>query len=83
MPLILDNIALETERELLTTLGASYRLDAAIGYFNLRGWKLLAEAADAPRSGPNARTPGFWSASMRLPPRNCDGWLGCAGPTRG
>lgn len=58
MPLILDNIDLETERELLRTLESSYRLDAAIGYFNLRGWKLLAEAVDAlpERSeGPKAR----------------------------
>ncbi len=47
MPLILDNIELETERELLATLATSYRLDAAIGYFNLRGWKLLADAVDA------------------------------------
>ena len=58
MPLILDNIALETEHELLQTLKSSYRLDAAIGYFNLRGWKLLAEAVDAlPKrsEGPKAR----------------------------
>ncbi len=58
MPLILDNIELGTERELLATLGSSYRLDAAIGYFNLRGWKLLAEAVDAlPErpDGPKAR----------------------------
>lgn len=58
MPLILDNIELDTERELLTTLKASYRLDAAIGYFNLRGWMLLAEAVDAlPKrpEGPKAR----------------------------
>ncbi len=58
MPLILDNIAHQTERELLSTLESSYRLDAAIGYFNLRGWKLLAEAVDAlpERSeGPKAR----------------------------
>ena len=58
MPKILDNIERETERELLETLGSSYRLDAAIGYFNLRGWRLLAEAVDAlpERSeGPKAR----------------------------
>ena len=57
MPNILDNIERETERELLETLGSSYRLDAAIGYFNLRGWKLLAEAVDAlpKREGPKAR----------------------------
>ena len=47
MSKILDNIENQTERELLETLGSSYRLDAAIGYFNLRGWKLLAEAVDA------------------------------------
>ena len=58
LPKILDNIDLETERELLETLGSSYRLDAAIGYFNLRGWRLLAEAVDAlPKrsEGPKAR----------------------------
>ena len=57
MPLILDNIDLGTEGELLATLGASYRLDAAIGYFNLRGWRLLADAVDAlpERDGPKAR----------------------------
>ncbi|MCY4067816.1 MAG: helicase-related protein [Acidimicrobiaceae bacterium] len=58
MPLILDNIERGTEAELLRTLASSYRLDAAIGYFNLRGWKLLTEAVDAlpRRSGaPKAR----------------------------
>ena len=58
VPKILDNIDLEAERELLETLASSYRLDAAIGYFNLRGWKLLAEAVDAlPQhsDGPKAR----------------------------
>ncbi len=47
MPVILDNIERCTDAELLTTLGSSYRLDAAIGYFNLRGWALLAEAVEA------------------------------------
>ena len=58
MPLILDNIEFDTERELLATLAASYRLDAAIGYFNLRGWRLLADTVDAlPErpEGPKAR----------------------------
>ncbi|MDE0068065.1 MAG: phospholipase D-like domain-containing protein, partial [Acidimicrobiaceae bacterium] len=57
MPLILDNIDRQTEDELLRTLGSSYRLDAAIGYFNLRGWKLLAEAVTGlpDRDGPKAR----------------------------
>ena len=47
MPKILDNIESQTEGELLETLKSSFRLDAAIGYFNLRGWKLLADAVDA------------------------------------
>ena len=58
MTKILDNIERETERELLETLGSSYRLDATIGYFNLRGWTLLADAVDAlPKrsDGPKAR----------------------------
>ena len=58
MPKILDNIDLGTESELLETLRSSYRLDAAIGYFNLRGWKLLADAVQAmPKrpDGPKAR----------------------------
>ncbi len=46
MPKILDNIDQQTEQELLETLKTSYRLDAAIGYFNLRGWKLLANAVN-------------------------------------
>ena len=57
MPLILDNIERGTEAELMRTLTSSYRVDAAIGYFNLRGWRLLAEAVDAlpERDGPKAR----------------------------
>ncbi|WP_423916941.1 helicase-related protein [Candidatus Poriferisodalis sp.] len=58
MPKIIDNIVLDAERELLDSLSSSYRLDAAIGYFNLRGWGLLAEAVDAlpaRAGGPKAR----------------------------
>ena len=58
MPKIVDNIVLDAERELLDSLSASYQLDAAIGYFNLRGWGLLAEAVDAlpeRADGPKAR----------------------------
>ncbi len=58
MPKIVDNIALDAESELLDSLSASYQLDAAIGYFNLRGWGLLASAVDAlpdRADGPKAR----------------------------
>jgi len=58
VPKIIDNIVLDAERELLDSLSASYQLDAAIGYFNLRGWGLLAAAVDAlpdRADGPKAR----------------------------
>ena len=58
MPKIVDNIILDAESELLDSLSSSYQLDAAIGYFNLRGWGLLAEAVDAlpeRADGPKAR----------------------------
>ena len=57
MPLILDNIESPLEDELRRTLASSHSLDAAIGYFNLRGWRLIAEAIDAlPSSaGPKVR----------------------------
>ena len=57
MPKILDNIDLDTGHELLETLSSSYRLDAAIGYFNLRGWQMLTDAVGAlpDRQGPKAR----------------------------
>ena len=58
MPKIIDNIVLDAECELLDSLSSSYQLDAAIGYFNLRGWGLLAEAVDAlpaRADGPKAR----------------------------
>ncbi len=47
MPLILDNIDSQLEFAMLTTLASSCRLDTAVGYFNLRGWRLIAEAVDA------------------------------------
>jgi len=47
VPLILDNIEATLEAELLRTLASSQRLDAAVGYFDLRGWRLIAEAVDA------------------------------------
>lgn len=46
MPKILDNIGERLGDELLRTLESSHSLDTAVGYFNLRGWRLIAEAVD-------------------------------------
>ena len=47
MPLVLDNIDARVEDELLASLASSRTLDVAVGYFNLRGWALVADAVDA------------------------------------
>lgn len=47
VPKILDNIGIQVESELLTSLGGARSLDAAVGYFNLRGWRLIADAVEA------------------------------------
>ena len=52
MPRILDNIDVRLDDALRRSLTNSHRLDACVGYFNLRGWGLLVEAVDGmPSSG--------------------------------
>ena len=59
MPRIIDNIEVGLAEDLRAEIAhGALRLDAAIGYFNLRGWRELADAVDGmPRTegSPKAR----------------------------
>ncbi|MCY3561817.1 MAG: helicase-related protein [bacterium] len=57
MPKILDNIGERLGDELLRTLESSHSLDTAVGYFNLRGWRLIAAAVDDLASGEDEQRP--------------------------
>ena len=46
MPKIYDNIELHLTEGLKNYIGASKRTDFCVGYFNLRGWKEVAESVD-------------------------------------
>ncbi len=46
MPKIFDNLTSQLSTALKTTIDLSHRADFCVGYFNLRGWKQLADEVE-------------------------------------
>lgn len=56
MPKILDNIDLKLLDDLRESMQSATRADFCVGYFNLRGWKLIDDLVDQWSGQENART---------------------------
>lgn len=54
MTRIFDNIELALGSHLVETLAESERIDAAVGYFNIRGWNLFSEVIESRPAGDTA-----------------------------
>ncbi len=69
MPRIFDNISEKLQGALIESLQTAYRADFCVGYFNLRGWGLLADVVDA-LPGDEDHSPCRLLIGMHRPPED-------------